>query len=159
MRIKHNKLIFEYDQITPYIYIGTNKCCEIHFKSALLKKGIKGDISLEQEKVDSPIGVDYFLWLPTKDHKAPKLKQMKLGIEAINWCIKNKIKIYVHCERGHSRSATLVAAYFISKGLTTKQAIEKIKKKRKTIHPNSSQIKALEIFEKKIKKNVKKRVH
>lgn len=149
--MKHGKLTFEYNQITPYIYIGTNRCCQVHFRNSLLKKGIKADISLEEKKIDQPFGVEYFLWIPTKDHKAPKTKQIFLGVKAIDWFVKNKIKVYVHCERGHARSATLVAAYFISKGMTTEQAIANIKKKRKTIHLNKDQVKALEIFEKKIK--------
>ncbi len=148
--IVHGKLSFEYNQITPYIFIGTNKCCVAHFKSVLLKKGIKADISLEEKKIDQPFGVKYFLWLPTKDHKAPSIQQMKLGVWNIEWCVKNKLKVYVHCERGHSRSATLVAAYFISKGMRVEKAVEKIKKKRSTIHPNKNQLKALHIFRKKL---------
>ena len=73
--VKHGKLIFEYNKITEYIYIGTNQCCQIHFNQKLLKKGIKADISLEKEKIDAPFGVDYYLWLPVKDHTAPSLKQ------------------------------------------------------------------------------------
>ena len=31
---------FEYSQITPCIYIGTNKCCDLGFDKRLIKKGI-----------------------------------------------------------------------------------------------------------------------
>ena len=81
----------------------------------MIKKGIKADISLEKEKLDAPFGVDYFLWLPTKDHTAPSQDQLKAGVKFMDELIKNKIKIYIHCQRGHGRAPVLVAAYFISK--------------------------------------------
>ncbi|MBW2965893.1 dual specificity protein phosphatase family protein [Candidatus Woesearchaeota archaeon] len=140
---QHPKLTFEYNKITDYIYIGTNQCCQIHFKKELLGKGIKADISLEKERLDAPFGVDYYLWLPVKDHTAPSQKQLIIGVNFIENLIKNKIKVYVHCQRGHGRAPTLVAAYLISKGKTVKQAISLIKKKRSVIHPNKIQINVL----------------
>ena len=36
--IKHpTKIPFEFSKITEYIYIGSNQCCQHHFKSKLLK--------------------------------------------------------------------------------------------------------------------------
>ncbi len=49
---------FEYSKITEYIYIGTNQCCQMHFKKSLLKKGVNADISLEKENLDTPYGVN-----------------------------------------------------------------------------------------------------
>jgi protein-tyrosine phosphatase len=143
--VKH-KLSFEYNKITDYIYIGTNQCCQVHFKKELLNKGIKADISLEKERLDSPFGVDYFLWLPTKDRFPPSQKQLKTGTDFIKSLVKNKIKVYVHCMHGHGRAPTLVAAYFISQGKTVEQAIKMIKNKRPEIHPNEKQINALKKF-------------
>ena len=149
-RIHFGKLIFEYSKITKHIYVGTNKCCRRHFVKPLMKEGIKADISLEEVRIDKPFGVKYYLWLPTKDHKAPSLKQLLLGTNFIKCLVDNGIKVYVHCERGHGRAPTLVAAYFILKGKSINNALELIKKKRSSIHPNKYQIKALENFERKI---------
>jgi len=148
--IHPKKPVFEYSKITEYIYIGTNQCCYPHFKKSLIKKGIKADISLEEKRLDYPIGVDYYLWLPTKDHKAPTFKQLLIGANFIKNLSDNKIKVYVHCKQGHGRSPTLVAAYFILEGDNVKAALELIKKKRPIIHPNKSQIKALENFKRKM---------
>ena len=148
METKHGKLKFEYNKITPHIYLGTNMCCKTHFNKGLLKKGITADISLEKEKQDHPTGVEYYLWLPTKNHLAPTQKQLTIGVSFIEDLIKNKIKIYVHCQRGHGRAATLVAAYLIKKGATPKEAIVFIKKRRPVIHPNAKQRAALEKFSK-----------
>ena len=143
-------MLFEYNKITEYIYLGTNQCCQSHFKKSLLMKGIEADISLEKEKLDSPFGINSFLWLPVADKKPPTHKQLIIGAKAIKDLIENKIKVYVHCKRGHGRSPTLVAAYFIMEGLKTNEAIKKIRNKRPTIHLTLSQIKALKMFENKM---------
>lgn len=146
--IPHPKHVpFEYNKITEYIYLGTNQCCQIHFSKLLLKKGVRADISLEKEGLDNPTGVDYFLWLPVIDHKAPTQKQLLIGAKAIKDLVDNKTKVYVHCKRGHGRSPTLVAAYFILEGLSANDSIKKIRAKRKTIHMTQLQIKALKRFE------------
>lgn len=150
MKNHPNKIPFEYSKINEYIYIGTNQCCQMHFKKGLLAKGIKADISIEKEKIDSPLGVDYFLWLPVSDFKAPSQKQIKIGADVIKECVDNKIKVYVHCKRGHGRSPAMVAAYFIQEGMKMNDAIKKIKAKRKSIHLQKSQIAALKKFEKRV---------
>lgn len=146
--IKHpKKPIFEFNEITNYIYIGTNQCCTIHFNNKLLKKGVKADISLEKKRLDQPFGVNYYLWLPTSDHKAPTLNQLFLGVSFIKNLVDKKIPVYVHCTNGHGRAPVLVAAYFVLEGKTIEQAINLIKKKRPSIHPNKFQLNKLKSFE------------
>jgi hypothetical protein len=134
---------FEYSQITDNIYIGTNQCCQTHFEEELLDKGITADISLEGEMIDRPAGVDYFVWLPTVDHTPPTMKQLKIGVANLKEIIDLDIKVYVHCQRGHGRAPTLVAAYFISQGKEVEAAIEAIRAKRPSIHLEDSQIEIL----------------
>ena len=144
--IHPKKRVFEYSKITEYIYIGTNQCCNPHFEKSLIKKGIKADISLEEGRLDQPFGVSYYLWLPTKDHKAPTFKQLLIGANFIKHLVDNKVKVYIHCEHGHARAPTLVAAYFILEGKNVNEVLKLIKEKRPIIHPNKSQIKALKDF-------------
>ncbi|MEK6926390.1 MAG: dual specificity protein phosphatase family protein [Nanoarchaeota archaeon] len=144
----NHELKFEFDEITPCIFIGTNLCCIPKFKPSLLKKGIRADISLEEENLDSQKGVQYYLWLPTKDFHPPSQKQLILGVKFLDMLIKRKIKTYVHCKYGHGRSPALIAAYFIYKGLTLEKAIKKVSEKRPLTHLSSRQIKALKKFEK-----------
>lgn len=147
--IHPKKPVFEYSKITEYIYIGTNQCCNPHFEKSLVKNGVKADISLEWERLDQPFGVNYYLWLPTKDHKAPTFKQLLIGANFIKQLVNNRIKLYIHCEHGHARAPILVAAYFILEGKSVNEAMELIKKRRPIIHPNKFQIKALENFKSK----------
>lgn len=138
----------EFNAITPYIYIGTNACCQAHFAKELLERGIEADLSLEEEKLDSPFGVTFFLWLPVKNYQAPTQEQLRIGISFIIELVKLKKKIYVHCQNGHGRAPTLVAAYLISQGMEAEKAIEFIKSKRPVIHINEEQREALREFEK-----------
>ena len=153
--IHPKKPVFEYSKITEYIYIGTNQCCQIHFDGSLLKKGIKADISLEDKRLDQPFGVDYYLWLPTKDHKAPTFNQLLAGANLIKQLVDNKVKIYIHCGHGHTRAPTLAAAYLVIEGKSVSKAVGLIKRKRPVIHLSTSQINALEDFQKKVQ-NAKK---
>jgi protein-tyrosine phosphatase len=156
MKDQHGELTFEYNQITKNIFIGTNMCCVTHFDKSLIKKKIQADVSLQDTKLDQPFGAKYYCWLPTKDHTPPSIKQLKVGVNFLTSLIDNKIKVYVHCRRGHGRAPTLVAAYLISKGRTAKEAVKLIKKKRPTIHLEGCQYNALEKWEKSFKQVKKK---
>lgn len=144
---KHPKLVFEYSEITPQIYIGTNQCCAMHLKKELIKKGIRADISLEEKSVDAPFGAEYYLWLPVKDHAAPTFKQFDVGVKFLDQLMKDGEKVYVHCEHGHGRAPTLVAAYLtLHKRMSPEEAFVFIKKKRPLVHPNKKQMGALKDF-------------
>ncbi|MBI5621917.1 dual specificity protein phosphatase family protein [Candidatus Falkowbacteria bacterium] len=142
----------EYSQITSYIWIGTNQCCNFHFKKELLRQGIDADISLEEERVDEPVGVHHFLWLPVKDHHALSQTQLHIGAAFMETLVKSKIKMYVHCKNGHGRSPSLVMAYFITQGKTYQQAFDLVKSKRPEVHLRPSQTAALRKFAQRRKK-------
>ncbi|MBI2851905.1 MAG: dual specificity protein phosphatase family protein [Chloroflexi bacterium] len=137
---------FEYSRITEYVYIGTNQCCQKHFDESLLARGITADISLEENRLDAPFGVSYFFWMPVTDHTAPTAQQLLIGAVTLKEFVDNGIKVYVHCKRGHGRSPTLAAAYFILEGDRTNEAIRRMREKR-DIHLRMSQIQALREFE------------
>ncbi|MBI2018597.1 dual specificity protein phosphatase family protein [Candidatus Daviesbacteria bacterium] len=158
----HHHKSFDYNQITDEVFIGTNMCCQFGFNRELLTKKVRADISLEEVRVDAPMGVDYFLWLPTKDHQAPTFDKLTLGVQTLDFLKDKKIKVYIHCKNGHGRAPTLLAAYFIyasrersssrfiSQGMEVEEAIEKIRSKRPEIHIRDVQIEALNKFKQKI---------
>ncbi len=53
---KKHGVKMEYNQITPMIYVGSNSCCQMHFKKELLEKGIRADISLEEKRIVCCLG-------------------------------------------------------------------------------------------------------
>lgn len=145
----HNQIAkLEFNYITDNIYIGTNQCCQTHFDEKLAKKGVTADISLEEERIDAPFGVDFYAWIPVKDHTAPSRDKFEFGTHIIEKLVSMKRKIYVHCKNGHGRAPTLVAAYLIKKGKTAEEAVAFIKSKRPTIHLSKSQKLSLQNFAK-----------
>lgn len=139
----------EYSEITDGIYIGTNQCCQTHFDDKLKKEGITADISLEDERLDAPFGVDFYVWIPVKNHAAPRPDQLEFGVSVIEKLIAMGKKVYVHCKNGHGRAPTLVAAYLIKKGKNPEEAETFIKTKRPQMHLEEAQRQALREFSKK----------
>lgn len=144
---KHNPP--NYNQITEYIWIGNNMCCTVH-GSELLKLGFDADIDLEELRAEEPPHTEIYLWLATKNYTPPTLEQLHLGVAALSSLTERKLKTYVHCQNGHGRAPTLVAAYLISTGKTVEEAVNFIKSKRPVIHLRDSQIKMLHQFSKNI---------
>jgi hypothetical protein len=139
----------EYNYITDGIYIGTNQCCQTHFDDKLKKEGITAVISLEEDRLDAPFGVDFYMWMPVQDHTAPKRDQLQLGVLALLKLVAMGKKVYVHCKNGHGRAPTIVAAYLIKKGKSPAEAENFIKSKRPSMHLDEAQRQALDDFSKK----------
>ena len=136
----------EYDYITDGIYIGTNQCCQTHFDEKLKKEGITADVSLEEDRLDAPFGVDFYVWIPVKNHTPPTPDQLEFGVSTLKKFVQMGKKVYVHCKNGHGRAPTLVAAYLISKGKSPEEAEELVKSKRPTMHLEEVQREALQNF-------------
>jgi len=136
----------EYNYITDGIYIGTNQCCQTHFDAKLKKKGISADVSLEEERIDAPFGVHFYVWIPVKNHTAPTQRQLDFGVAILERFVAIKEKTYVHCQNGHGRAPTLVAAYLIRRGMGLDDALAFIKRRRPSIHLERAQKQALAKF-------------
>lgn len=136
----------DYNHIIDGIYIGTNQCCQTHFVEELRQEGIEADISLEEERIDAPFGIKFYVWLPVKNGMAPTDGQLDFGISVLGKLIAMKKKVYVHCQNGHGRAPLLVAAYLVSTGKTPDEALSIIKSKRPATHLNDPQMKSLTNF-------------
>ena len=150
MVYNHPEPIFEYNYITDGIYIGTNICCKTHFDERLIAEGITADISMEEKHLDMPYGVDFYTWIPVKDGSSPTFDQFDFGVATITKLVDMGKKVYIHCKNGHGRAPSMVAAYLISKCKKPDEAIDIIKSKRPTIHPEIVQLQGLEDFYSKI---------
>lgn len=143
---------FDYSVISEDVIIGTNMCCQFGFAKELLEKDVLADMSLEDEKVDAPHGVDYFLWLPTVDGDAPSPDKLELGVRTIEFFVKKGIKMYIHCKNGHGRAPTLYIAYLVKSGMDFDAAFSSLKQKRPGIHLTEKQVHALKTYETRIQK-------
>lgn len=119
----------------------------------LIKREYTLIINLREEfDYNSLVNIDKirYLYLPTGDDSSLSRKNLEKGILEIKKEIESGGKVFIHCLEGLGRSATLLAAYFITEGYTLSNAIEKIKSRRPFINPSKSQIEMLEQFEKMI---------
>ena len=139
--------MLNFDHIVDGIYIGNNFCCQVGLSDKLKEEGIDIDISLEESHVDNPLGVEAFLWLPTVDGQAPEPHLLTLGAMVLASAVSEGKKVYVHCQKGHGRSASLVMAYLLSQGHDFDEAFLKIKSAREDIHLNSTQVEKLRAYE------------
>jgi hypothetical protein len=137
---------FDYSEILDGVIIGTNMCCQFGFAKELLTKNVRADISLDGAKIDAPRGVDYFLWLPTADGRAPMPDKLSFGVQALDFLVSHKIKVFIHCQNGHGRAPTLFIAYLMKKGMTLDAAFAFLKEKRPSVHLTEAQMVALSAF-------------
>lgn len=149
----HNHPPIDYSVVTDFILVGTNACCRSHFDESLLVKGVRVDISLEEEHVDMPYGVDFYIWLPTKDHTPPSREKLIFGVQALKFFVDHKLSCYVHCKNGHGRATTLVAAYLIAcQDMNVDDAIYFVQEKRVGTHIELTQREALVEFQRMARK-------
>lgn len=105
---------------------------------------------MEEDRIDAPFGVDFYVWIPVKNHMAPKIEQLDFGVSVLEKLVAMGRKVYVHCKNGHGRAPTMVAAYLVKKGSAPAGAEKFIFSKRPSIHLEDAQREALEDFSKKI---------
>lgn len=143
----------DYSHILDGIYIGTNQCCQTHFDDELRQEGIEAAISLEEEHIDAPFGIKFYIWLPVKNHESPTDDQLDLGVSVLGKLIAMKKKVYVHCQNGHGRAPLLVAVYLVSTGKTQAEALSIITSGRPAAHLNELQMKSLTNFSNRCQNN------
>jgi atypical dual specificity phosphatase len=67
--------------------------------------------------------------IPVADFTAPTRADFQKFLEIVTKSLKQG-KVLVHCQGGIGRTGTMAAAYWIKKGLSASEAIEKVRKNR-----------------------------
>lgn len=141
------------DAITPNIYVGDVNC--VFSKEFLKSKGITHIVS-------GALGVQPCF---EDDFKYLTLDLMDLSdfdiqdhfhnaSDFMYEALKEGGKVLVHCMAGRSRSATLLSAYFIKyEGMSTDDAIKKIRIQREVTSPNLGFVYKLRLWENEIYRN------
>lgn len=86
------------------------------------------------------------LHLPVQDFTAPTQEQMHIFVNTVHEHLKNDEAVGVHCTAGLGRSGTMLAAYFVSTGMTAPEALEEIRRQRPGSVETASQEAAIEEF-------------
>jgi protein-tyrosine phosphatase len=128
-------------RITPELYIGAWPSEEALVPTAINPAVL--DVTCELPLQVRPPA---YLVLPVWDTHAPTSTQIDAGV---NWAlqqIEEGRSVLVHCAHGHGRSATLMSALLIAKGMAGDgiEAEALLKKERPRVRMNLRQKKALE---------------
>ena len=141
---------YNIDKITNNIYLGNIK--GLSEKEYLKTEKIKSILSLTKEtpKIDDELNINQKI-LPIDDlYSENIIKYFKECIEFID----NNGKIFIHCECGVSRSATIVIAYLMWKTHSTFEAVYSfVKKTRPEIDPNNGFRRQLKKFQQLLEEN------
>jgi protein tyrosine phosphatase (PTP) superfamily phosphohydrolase (DUF442 family) len=147
VRLIRGAPIRSYSQISPHLFIGGQ-----YRKKGwpLLESwGITAVVNLRNTFDDKQAGIApaHYLHLPTRDGHCPTQAQLRAGVKFIKEEIEQGGAVYIHCEAGVGRSATLMAAYLIDEEkLTSTQAWKKIRSVRPFIRPTSMQKRGIDRF-------------
>jgi atypical dual specificity phosphatase len=81
--------------------------------------------------------------LPVSDMTAPSQEQLKQAVDAIEHAVKSQMGVAVHCAAGLGRTGTILAAYFVSRGDTAEDAIQKVRRQRPGSIETHAQVEAI----------------
>jgi atypical dual specificity phosphatase len=83
---------------------------------------------------------------PLEDMEAPTQEQLDRCVSVILRANAKNMGVAVHCEAGLGRTGTVLAAYFVAKGLTASNAVARIRKLRPGSIETEEQVAAVELF-------------
>jgi atypical dual specificity phosphatase len=70
------------------------------------------------------------LHVPVPDFHAPTMEQLEQCVAAISRAKEQHMPVAVHCHAGLGRTGTILAAYFVSEGMSAADAIAKVREMR-----------------------------
>lgn len=111
-------------------------------------RGVNAVINMRIEFDDEEAGIapEQYLHLPTVDNTAPKLEDLKKGVEFIEKVLRRDGEVYVHCEAGVGRAPTMAAAYLVSQGMKPTAAWDLLRDRRPFIRPTLPQVERIDEF-------------
>lgn len=83
---------------------------------------------------------------PLEDMEAPTQEQLNRSVSAIQRALEQKMAVAVHCGAGLGRTGVVLAAYFVTKGLSAQNAIARIRRLRAGSVETEEQAEAVELF-------------
>jgi atypical dual specificity phosphatase len=89
----------------------------------------------------------FSIHVPVIDMTAPTVEQIEECLSAIQRAHEKNMGVGVHCGAGLGRTGTMLACYFVSKGMTAKNAIARVRRLRPGSIETEEQERAVEEFE------------
>jgi atypical dual specificity phosphatase len=86
------------------------------------------------------------LHVPIIDMDAPTQEQIETSVSAIRRANERRMGVAVHCTAGYGRTGTILACYFVSRGLSAREAITRVRQQRPGSVETDEQAEAIEEY-------------
>ena len=128
--------------------LGVGGATNIEF---LVKKNIQSILDLRDEAEDDlnelkKHNISY-LRIKIPDKSIPTFSNIKKGVDWITSNIKQKNKVFIHCNLGRGRGPLFAVLYLISQGKDKDESIKYVKKIRRDAFLNKKQLKLINEFQ------------
>jgi len=148
------------NEIIQNLYLGDIRAViepTILFKNnitAVISLLHKNEYSLFNEKnLLNIINKDNIYKIYINDYSTENIKKYFLPLcKIIEYYINNNLSIFIHCNKGISRSTTIILAYLLYKGYDSSYVYKFVKNKRSCIYPNYGFIQSLNLWNEELKK-------
>ena len=88
----------------------------------------------------------FLMHVPVIDMTAPTLEQLDQIVSALERAHEKNLGVGVHCGAGLGRTGTVLACYFVTKGMTAKNAVARVRRLRPGSIETEEQERAVEEF-------------
>jgi atypical dual specificity phosphatase len=130
---------------------------DVHSALAELRQGgICALVSLDEIGISPAIAAEHglrYLHIPVPDFHAPETAQANEFVDFVSECRKEGRPVAVHCRGGYGRTGTLIACYLIASGMSAKEAIDLVRRRRPGSIETAGQERFLDNFEKDLRRN------
>jgi atypical dual specificity phosphatase len=116
----------------------------------LRRNGVEVLVSLTEDPVHRAWVNDAGLMVvhvPVPDMEAPTPRQLAVVMDTVRRANSAGMGVAIHCTAGKGRTGTVLAAYYVTKGLSAKAAVDKVRALRPGSVETAEQEQAIEAFE------------
>lgn len=90
--------------------------------------------------------------IPVPDLSAPTARQLELAVDTLTRAKATGLGVAVHCAAGKGRTGTVLAAYWVSQGLTAADALRRVREQRPGSVETGEQEQAVAEFERRVRR-------